>query len=111
MITKTRKITAVVGIAVLLSAATLCSYGADTTTTSGGPSAWIGRAQATHTAWQNTALMNGGGITPATTQPETHAIRHQLLIATFDELFKQLTNVADLLKAAIQASRLSTTTS
>ncbi|HOW70043.1 MAG TPA: hypothetical protein PKY77_05520 [Phycisphaerae bacterium] len=105
MTTKTRKITAVVAMAVLLSATSLCSYGDDTTSGT-GPSARVGKAQVNHAAWQTTALKQGGGITPATEKPETYVIRHQVLIATFEELFAQLTDLMDMLKLAIQASRL-----
>lgn len=111
MTTKTRKIAAVVGIAVLLSSATLCSYGDDNTTPSGGPAARVGKAQADHKIWQNTALNKHGGIAPAKEKPETHVIRHQVLIAAFEELFAQLADLMDMLRLVIQATRVSTTMS
>lgn len=104
MTTKTRKIMAVVAMTVVLSATTLVSYGDTTTVAADTPAARVGAAQANYQAWQNKAL-SGGGIVPATTAPEKHAIRHAVLIATFDELFAQLTNVANLLKAAILATK------
>jgi len=104
MTTKTRKITAVLGIAFVLSAATLCSYGDDTTPTYDSPSVRIGAAQAAHKAWQ-TAAFSGGGIEPATTQPETHVIRHEVLISIFDELFAQLADLMDMLRLAILATK------
>ena len=109
MTRKIRKMTAVLAMTAVLTASALVGYGDTTTVAADTPAARVAAAQASYQAWQNKAL-SGGGITPATSQPEKDVIRHQVMIAAFDELFKQLTNAMNLLKTAILAFRSGTAT-